>query len=391
MIPGKAIAHKNNDIEVLRAFAILFTLLLHFKLLLPADSVVLTPLAWFELSVGVDLFLVISGYVITGSILESSRQSSAGRRALMFSFWIKRIFRLLPAAWTWVVIACIAQLLILTYTSVQYDLHILLRTAAAAMANMMNFYTPWCFAKGDPQACFAQNFLGHYWSLSLEEQFYLVFPLLFFFLRRKVLVGVLITALFLQFMWQRPFFGYAYYLKTDALCWGILLSLLSQTAFYKQTIPVLFRQPWLATASGLALLIFLPAVAADIQGVGTAMRPYGVAVVALVCATIVWLASYDRDVFSTGKRYSAVMLYLGSRSYSLYLAHVVVFLTIRDFFSEYGTGFAQAGGPVAVNVLLITAGVGLSLLGAELTYRLVESALRARGRVIAARLLSRES
>ena len=68
-----------------------------------------------------------------------------------------------------------------------------------------------------------------------------------------------------------------------------------------------------------------------------------------------------------------------------------MYLTIRDFFSEYGQGFAQAGGPVAVNVLLITLGVGLSLLGAELTYRLVESALRARGRVIAARLLTRDS
>ena len=142
---------------------------------------------------------------------------------------------------------------------------------------------------------------------------------------------------------------------------------------------------------GLALLIFLPAAAAHIQGIGPAMRPYGVAVVALLCAVIVWLASYDRDVFSTGQRYSAVMLYLGSRSYSLYLSHLVVFLSIRDFFSEYGAGFAQAGGPVAVNVLLITLGVGLSLLGAELTYRLVESALRARGRVIAARLLTRGS
>ena len=391
MITDKNTARKNSDIEVLRAFAILFTLVLHFRVLLPAESIVLTPLAWLDLSVGVDLFLVISGYVITGSILASTQQPSSGRRALMFSFWVKRIFRLLPAAWTWVVIACLAQLVVSTYTSVQYDTQDILLGTAAAMTNMMNLYMPWCIADGDALACLTQNFVGHYWSLSLEEQFYLIFPLLFFFLRRNVLVGVLIAALALQFMWHRPFLTYAWYFKTDALCWGILLSLLSQTEFYKTHIPVLFRQRWLATTTGLALLIFLPVLAADIQGIGTAMQPYGVAVVALVCAAIVWLASYDRDVFSTGKRYNAVMLYLGSRSYSLYLSHLVVFLTIKDFFDEYGLGVAQGGGPVAVNALLITAGVGLSLLGAEMTYRLVESVLRARGRVIAARLLTREA
>ena len=68
---GSFTPRKNSDIEVLRAFAILFTMFLHFRTLLPPGSPILAPLAFLNLSVGVDLFLVISGYVITGSLMES--------------------------------------------------------------------------------------------------------------------------------------------------------------------------------------------------------------------------------------------------------------------------------------------------------------------------------
>lgn len=389
MTPGAPPSHKNNDIEVLRAFAILYTLVLHLRVLLPAGSSLLTPLDYLDLSVGVDLFLVISGFVITGSIIESTGDRAATRRALMFSFWIKRIFRLLPAAWTWVAIACLAQLLIAATTDIPYHLPDVFISAAAALGNMMNLYTPYCVANGGGQACITGNFLGHYWSLSLEEQFYLVFPFLFFFLGRKALVMLLIAAILAQAAWQRPFFTYAWYFKTDALCWGILLALFSRTAFYQRHLPFLFRRRRVGALAGLALLACLPLIAAHVQGIAWQMKPWGVALVALLCAAIVWLASYDRNVFSLGRRYRRAMLYLGSRSYSLYLCHLVAYLGTRDLFAQFGQGLGEAVGPAAVNALLIALAGGLTLLGAELTYRGVESVLRARGRVIAAGVVAR--
>jgi len=388
VIPAAALPGKNDDIEVLRAFAILYTIILHLKVLLPADSALLAPLRLFDLSVGVDLFLVISGFVITGSVLESARRSTAGRRPLMFSFWIKRIFRLLPAAWTWVAIACLAQLAIMATTDIAYDTGDIVISTAAAMGNAMNIYTPWCVAQGGGQACITDNFVGHYWSLSLEEQFYLVFPFLFFFLGRKALVTLLIVAILAQFMWHRPFFTYAWYFKTDALCWGILLALLSQTALYRRRLPTLFRHRHTAPAIGLVLLILLPAIASATQGIGTMMKPYGVALVALVCAAIVWLASYDRNAFSIGGHYRRVMLYLGSRSYALYLSHLVVYLTTRDVLGQYEQGLVAVLGPGGFNALVIAIAASGTLLGAELTYRHIESGLRARGRAIAARVLA---
>ena len=117
------------------------------------------------------------------------------------------------------------------------------------------------------------------------------------------------------------------------------------------------------------------------------MKPYGVAVVALICAAIVWLASYDRDVFALGGRYRRTMLYLGSRSYSLYLSHLVVYLGTRDLLGYFGQDLAATIGAAAFNLLHIGIAFSLTLLGAELTYRFVETVLRAKGRAIASRQL----
>ena len=118
----QALPRKNNDIEILRAFAILYTVVLHLSVLLPANSPPLLFLDHMDLGVGVDLFLVISGFVITGSVMDSASRAGTTRRPLMLAFWIKRIFRLLPAAWTWVVIACLAQLTIFSTTDIHYEL-----------------------------------------------------------------------------------------------------------------------------------------------------------------------------------------------------------------------------------------------------------------------------
>lgn len=392
MRAAKPTGQKNSDIEILRAFAIVYTIILHLKVLLPAHSVLLKPLSYLDLSVGVDLFLVISGYVITGSILELTSHQPASRRRLMLSFWVKRVFRLLPAAWTWVAIACCTQLAINAFTDISYNpADVFIRTAAA-LGNIMNAYCPWCIVNFDGQACLNDNFLGHYWSLSLEEQFYLIFPLLFFFLSRKALISLLIVSILLQLMWQRPFFTFAWYFKTEALCWGILLALLSQTNLYCRQRSDLLRRRYLATTTGfLLLLVFLPILAANIQGLGQDMAPYGVAVVAQICALIVWLASFNGKLFSLGKRYDQIMLSLGSRSYSLYLSHLVVYMTVRDLFHQFGTDLVLLVGTAAANGLLVSISLALTLLGAEATYQFVESGSRARGRAIAANLLAKQN
>lgn len=295
--------NKNDDIEILRAVAILFTLILHVKIILSSSY---DHFGWFfrttDLSIGVDLFFVISGYVITNSLKSSVKPGSHSRATLILSFWIKRIYRLLPAAWLWVIVAIVFYM-----TTSQLDDHLIQLIAAAL--NVMNLYTAYCFSNpSETFFCADVSYMNvfhmnsHYWSLSLEEQFYLIFPLLFFSLNRKVFWLLLTIAILLQLFWHRPFFTFGWFLKTDGLCWGVLLSFLSSSAIYKHP------GNWLEKNRRPALLFFfilidlLPVVSANTQGLGNTAKPYGVGLIAFLSAILVWMASYNHNLFGNRTR-----------------------------------------------------------------------------------------
>jgi peptidoglycan/LPS O-acetylase OafA/YrhL len=379
--------HRNNEIEVLRAFAILFTVVLHLKLLLPAGNELKGWLGQLDLSIGVDLFLVISGYVITGSVVNAKEHYAGPTSALIFAFWVKRIYRLWPSAWTWVMVAVVSQLCLAVFTDLAFAPGDIAWQAATALLNLMNLYTPHCVATGNGLPCIFDNFLGHYWSLSLEEQFYILFPLLFFFLPRRVFVGALVVAILLQSMWTRPFFTYAWYFKTEALCWGILLALLQQLPVYSRVYSSRYLPRLLLQVGGLALVFSSPVWAAMVQGIGYDMKPYGVALVALMCATLVWLASLERGAFQFGSAIERVMLWFASRSYSMYLVHLIVFLTVRDGFAAAGFDLVYAADNDLAAIATVVTALGLTAILTELNYRFVESGLRDRGRELANRRL----
>ena len=374
---------KNYDIEILRGFAILFTVALHCTVLLPSTYFLPVVLQHFDLSVGVDLFLVISGYVITGSVLESMRCHYGTKHTLLFAFWIKRIYRLLPAAWAWVVLAFLCQMTISFTTDTQYDLQDSLIRVAAALSNTMNLYMPYCIANAGAESCILENYLGHYWSLSLEEQFYIVLPLLLLFVAKRFLIALLVVVVLIQFMWFRPFFSFAWYLKSDALCWGVLLALFSKTHLYRICQPKIDANKYIYPLAGLAVLILLPLIGSRIQGVGHDMQPYGVATVAAICACIVWMATFEGHIYNIGGLYSKIMLYFGSRSYSLYLSHLIVFSAARDFGERLSESGSNESSIVSLCVPLI-----LALLSSELTYRFIETKFRSRGRHIAEKMMS---
>ena len=148
--------HYRSDITGLRAIAVLSVLLFHFKVGLFRGGFV-----------GVDIFFVISGYLITRQILE---QSAAGR----FSFWIfyaRRMSRILPALIFAVAITFLCGLLWLSPEFMRglakESTHALLSISNIQYWREANEY----FAPKSDQLA-----LLHFWSLSLEEQFYFVWP-----------------------------------------------------------------------------------------------------------------------------------------------------------------------------------------------------------------------
>ena len=154
------------SLDGLRAVSILLVILGHWV----TKHHQLTFLAVYA-NVGVRVFFVISGYLIT-TLLLSEQQKTGG--ISLRAFYIRRAFRILPAAFVFII-----PVILLRWDEMRwYDV-------AAAMLYLVNFdfACPW--------------FVGHLWSLSVEEQFYLLWPALLqkcFRHRVRVLVAVMTVA-----------------------------------------------------------------------------------------------------------------------------------------------------------------------------------------------------
>jgi len=355
-----------DDIEVLRAVAIVCVLVQHslwnlvFNVPWLGRMLHHTPL-WC----GVDLFFVVSGFVITRSLLPSLRGTDHPA-AVLRRFWIRRAFRLWPAAWFWLAFM-VGGSLIFRHPAFMGTPALNVRGALAAIFAFANIRFG-LHAFGTPYGPSLP-----YWSLSLEEQFYLVSPLVMLLARRYLpLVIVLLLAVQLPLPHPRLYF----FFRNDGLLWGVLLAaspplLRAASAAARQ----LARVPF----AGLAVLLAALGAMTQLSPPFEQSPPYWLGALAAVAAIPVWLAAADRNVFSAGPLQRPV-LWLGSRSYALYLCHMPI----------YQCAFAMARHTARplfhINIEMCSLLIGLPLLAAaaEATYRFVEAPLRGLGARLAA-------
>lgn len=173
-----SLPHYRPDIDGLRAIAVLSVLLHHLNAaLLPGGFI------------GVDVFFVISGYLITGQVHKEIQQG-------MFSigqFYKRRINRIVPALVTVIVATLCAGFVLLSPS----DLLLLARSAVYSIFGLSNLFF-WREYGNYFAASSAEAPLLHTWSLGVEEQFYFVWPLLLLLLCKvsgRYVVGVLMALL----------------------------------------------------------------------------------------------------------------------------------------------------------------------------------------------------
>jgi peptidoglycan/LPS O-acetylase OafA/YrhL len=150
-------------IDGLRAIAVLSVILCHLKSsILPGG---------FS---GVDVFFVISGYVVSGSL---ARQAASTFPRFALGFYARRIVRIFPALAVCILLVGLLQTLIVPASWLSSSSS---KTGLSALFGLSNFALIW-FSDGyfSPQAEF--NAFTHTWSLGVEEQFYVLFPAVFFF------------------------------------------------------------------------------------------------------------------------------------------------------------------------------------------------------------------
>ncbi len=359
-----------KDIEILRGFAVLAVCLHH------ASDNLFTwkPAAlgswnhYFGGWIGVDIFFAISGFVIARSLLPQLHSCSS--RTMIWrtigAFWIRRAWRLLPAAWLWLLLVLLAAAVFqnpATFGDVKTNID---ATVAGVLqvANVRFLHT-------FMQAPYGASFV--YWSLSLEEQFYIVLPLLAWLCGQR-LVWVLLALTLWQLLQARSFTLVVF--RSDALMLGVLLALGSCHPGYARWQPArLARVPGLSTTLLLGLLALLGFIGSDALALGSGR----LSAIALGSGLLVWWASYDQDIFLPRWARPA-MVWLGSRSYAIYLIHVPAYFLTRELWSRLLP--AQQPDAGFFWPYTLTAGTLIVLLS-ELNYRYVEMPCRRRGAALA--------
>jgi peptidoglycan/LPS O-acetylase OafA/YrhL len=184
--------HYRSDIQGLRALAVLAVIANHFSNSLFPNGFL-----------GVDIFFVISGYVITG-LLERSKES--GFNNFIRKFYARRLVRLLPALILCVVVTEVLIALFIGPSRLAfYDLS--WRTGLSSLFGLSNLYL--LRLSFDYFAVAAElNPFTHTWSLGVEEQFYLIYPIFFWIMVRFFSEGrkALTTLLFIASAFAMIFF-----------------------------------------------------------------------------------------------------------------------------------------------------------------------------------------
>ena len=320
---------KNIEIEVLRAIAILFVVLHHVPVLFKHQPIL--PY-WFESNfgfwTGVDLFFVISGFLICRSLMPIYDNKS-GVKGIITKYAIKRIFRILPAAIFWVLLSLLFSV-ILPINNTYPSLLTLFNDAIAALLHFSNFYYAYCLdTRQMGELCSNPQPLGPFWSLSLEEQFYILLPIFMIFTPRGIFIAFLISIITLGFFWHRPILGFGWYARIDGLLWGVFLAHISVVRTKLSQILFQMKYDWPRWLANLILFVFLAYLAkvggASLSGLHQTWTP-AISCVSLVSAVLVFFASLDRGyLFKTGFL-THVMAKIGARSYSIYLCHTPILI-----------------------------------------------------------------
>jgi peptidoglycan/LPS O-acetylase OafA/YrhL len=273
---------------------------------------------------GVQLFFVLSGFLITGILIDTR---DARRR--WSSFFVRRGLRIFPPYYL---------LLALLFVV----LPALARLPPDVVSENRHQGWYWLYLANWSLLGHARiNLLGHCWSLSVEEQFYLLWPFVVFLVRERTLIRVcvvvIVTALvartWMVFAGMDPEWAYELTVsRMDALALGALLSILVRRhQFWTMALPRLRRWTWLVGA----MLLGIGLAAGGYARTNRVTLTLGQTVLAVGSALLVLVAV--RDHTRGGGRAGASLSWrplrlFGKHSYAIYLFHHPLHLALQRIF-----------------------------------------------------------
>ena len=280
---------------------------------------------------------------------------------------VRRFWRLQPMAWFWVAFPLVLAEL-LPASGAFHTAHANYSSAFTAIFAINNLYGSLLPTVGATPSLFFP-----YWSLSLEEQFYLLLPVIVYVSGRqleRVLVIIVASAFLL------PAVPVLIYTRLGALSLGVALSMWRHRPAYAMAEPRFLSRNRVVRAVFLVVMLWLLGTMTtniffDIQQVKLGLTE-------VLAGALVYTASFDRGYIMAAGTFRQALCWVGSRSYGLYLTHIPAYALAREIiWHVHRPAFVHDNREAAAHLLL---GLALAAAFAEVSYRLIETPSRKFGR-----------
>ena len=361
------------ELDGLRGLAIVMVMVYHLTLLaapfarsafLKSTLVQAASMGW----AGVDLFFVLSGFLISSILLKTRRDPHYFK-----NFYARRVLRIFPLYYLFIAV----MFIFLPFFSPKLDPGV----ARAGWPFFALYLHNWLYIPkfADHFFIIVPAYISPIWSLAIEEQFYFLWPSVVYFLNRRklfvfsivvVVIALLIRVSLVLFSsnWAslEYFLYYSSFTRFDGLCMGALIALAFET---ERGGAVLARWAWPVLIGVVAGMIGIVLVNSNVFALSTnpLMDMWGYTLLALGAGALIVLVTKGpaqgivRVVFR-----NPILRFHGRYSYAMYLLHIpMIFLLTREFralgLKGDGVWFAFVG-----------LSFGLTIVSALLTWHLLE-------------------
>ena len=353
------------SIDSLRALAVLAVIIYHVDVnYLPGGFL------------GVDLFFVLSGYLISSLIIKEYRKTGSLN---LYNFYIRRARRLLPAVYFMITVGLVVMVL--------FNEVLLRKSHLDAIFGYIYSSNWWyIFHKLDYFDSFgAQSPFKHLWSLAIEEQFYMIFPLLFLLINRKkkskdgtyklnknflyVVLGLILVSLIAHILLfdinniSRIYFG------TDTRAFSLLVGVVGAILYPMEKLHAKEtpQQNIMYSVVSLVSIATLITVMIYTSEYNTWLYRGGFLLVAIIGLIVIISSGKQHTLMSRLLSFKPVV-FIGKISYSLYLWHFPILVLT--------TPVSEIGNP---NIIFVILRIILTFALATASYVFVETPIRKLG------------